>query len=154
VPAAEGEPRWVGGELGGFYFVQRISEDPGERTNLEIAEAWAAKLTGAIRQHDRETPITVGVIPWAHVWPNAKPLFYSPQVARHFDFASIHLYPGKDKVAEAITGVLSNVVDGVSQAAGFSCLMPSTKTVPLMTSGRSVEPFNARHFFDADPISL
>src|SRR3954467_10158267 len=38
---------------------------------------------------------------------------------------------------------------GESQAAG-SCLTPSTKTVPLTTSGRSVEPFNARHFFDAD----
>ena len=42
---------------------------------------------------------------------------------------------------------------GESQAAGF-CLTPSTKTVPLTTSGRSVEPFNARHFFDADSISL
>src|SRR5262245_28111041 len=38
-----------------------------------------------------------------------------------------------------------------SQAAGC-CLTPSTKTVPLTTSGRSVEPFNARHFFDADSI--
>ncbi len=44
-------------------------------------------------------------------------------------------------------GVLSNVVDGGTQAAGFSCFTPSTKTVPWMTSGRSVEPFNARHFF-------
>lgn len=50
--------------------------------------------------------------------------------------------------------VLSNVVDGVFQAAGFSCFRPSTKTVPWMTSGRSVEPFNARHFLDADSISL
>lgn len=104
-PAGEGEPRWVLGELAGFYFVQRISERPGERTSVEIAEAWSAKLTGAIRRHDRETPITVGVIPWAHVWPTAKPLFYSPRVAKHFDFASIHLYPGKDKVAEAIAAL-------------------------------------------------
>ena len=42
---------------------------------------------------------------------------------------------------------------GEFQAAGF-CLTPSTKTVPLTTSDRSVEPFNARHFFDADSISL
>jgi non-specific serine/threonine protein kinase len=42
---------------------------------------------------------------------------------------------------------------GESQAAGF-CLTPSTKTVPLITSGKSVAPFNARHFFDADSISL
>lgn len=42
---------------------------------------------------------------------------------------------------------------GDSQAAGC-CLAPSTKTVPLTTSGRSVDPFNARHFFDADSINL
>jgi hypothetical protein len=50
-------------------------------------------------------------------------------------------------------GQLSNVVDGDCQAAGCF-LTPSTKTVPLTTSGRSVEPFNVRHFFDADSISL
>jgi len=37
--------------------------------------------------------VTVGVIPWAFVWPGAKPVFYSPQVARHLDFVSIHVYP-------------------------------------------------------------
>jgi hypothetical protein len=42
---------------------------------------------------------------------------------------------------------------GDSQAAGCF-LTPSTKTVPLTTSGRSVEPFNVRHLFDADSISL
>lgn len=50
-------------------------------------------------------------------------------------------------------GQLSNVVDGDPQAAGCF-LTPSTKTVPLTTSGRSVEPFNVRHLFDADSISL
>ena len=39
------------------------------------------------------------------------------------------------------------------QAAGCF-LTPSTKAVPLMTSGRSVAPFNVRHFFDALSISL
>ena len=42
---------------------------------------------------------------------------------------------------------------GDCQAAGCF-LTPSTKAVPLMTSGRSVAPFNVRHFFDADSISL
>jgi hypothetical protein len=40
-----------------------------------------------------------------------------------------------------------------SQAAGFS-LMPSMKTVPLMTSASSGDPFNDRQLFDADSISL
>jgi hypothetical protein len=104
-PAKEGEPRWVGGELGGFYFVQRISRAPGERTSVEIAQAWAAKLSAAIRRHDPETPITVGVIPWALIWPNAKPVFYAPEAAKHFDFVSIHVYPEKDKVAQALAAL-------------------------------------------------
>lgn len=103
--AKEGEPRWVGGELGGFYFVQRISEEAQGRTSREIAEAWSARLTGAIRAHDAQTPVTVGVIPWAQVWPSAKPLFYAPEVARHFDFVSIHAYPGKDKVEQAVAAL-------------------------------------------------
>ena len=104
-PAKKGEPRWVGGELAGFYFVQRISEAPRERTSIQIAEAWTAKLTRAIRQADARTPITVGVIPWAQVWPNAKPVFYSPEVAKHLDFVSIHAYPGKGKVDRAIAAL-------------------------------------------------
>src|SRR5579883_1554659 len=40
-----------------------------------------------------------------------------------------------------------------SQAAGFSG-MPSMKTVPLMTSASSGEPFKDRQLFDADSISL
>lgn len=101
----EGEPRWVAGELGGFHFVQRLTTDRRGRDDKVIAEAWVAKLTAAIRKHDPHTPITVGVIPWAHVWPTAKPLFYSPEVGRHLDFVSIHLYPGKGEVQKAITAL-------------------------------------------------
>ena len=104
-PAKEGEPRWVGGELGGFYFVQRISEVPRGRTSIEIANEWSSKLTKAIRKQDARTPITVGAIPWAQVWPNAKPLFYSPEVSKHFDFVSIHSYPGKDAVERALSSL-------------------------------------------------
>ena len=110
----DGEPRWVGGELGGFWFVQRISQPASGRSgrsNVEIADAWAAKLTAAIRGEDARTPITVGVIPWAHVWPNAKPLFYAPEAAKHFDFVSIHLYPGQGKVEQAIAALAAYDLD-------------------------------------------
>src|SRR5512147_2988872 len=42
----------------------------------------------------------------------------------------------------------------VFQAAGFSCFTPSIKTTPAVTSGRSFEPFKARHPFEADSINL
>jgi hypothetical protein len=83
--------------LGGFYFVQRISNKSGGRDNKDIAEAWVKALVAAIRRHDREALVTVGVIPWAQVFPGAKPLFYSPQVARHLDVVSIHFYPAAGK---------------------------------------------------------
>ncbi len=50
-------------------------------------------------------------------------------------------------------GILSNVVDGDFQAAGFS-LIPSMNLVPRTTSASSGDPFNDRQPFDALSISL
>jgi len=96
---------WLAGELGGKHFVQRLTLDPGKRTTIEIAKAWVDQLTAAIRAEDREHLITVGVIPWAQIWPGAKPIFYSPEVSGALDFVSIHLYPGKGEVDRALTAM-------------------------------------------------
>jgi len=93
-----GEPAWLTGELEGFYFVQRIAKEIKGRTQVEIAAAWVKQMTQAIRKADADTLITVGVIPWAQIWPNAKPIFYAPGAAKHLDFVSVHFYPRKDKV--------------------------------------------------------
>lgn len=96
---------WLAGELGGKHFVQRLTLEPGQRTAIEIAKAWVAQLTAAIRAEDRGHMITVGVIPWAQIWPGAKPIFYSPEVSGALDFVSIHLYPGKGEVDRALTAM-------------------------------------------------
>jgi hypothetical protein len=96
---------WLAGELGGKHFVQRLTLDPGKRTQIEIAKAWVDQLTTAIRAEDREHLITVGVIPWAQVWPTAKPVFYSPEVSPALDFVSIHLYPAKGEVGKALAAM-------------------------------------------------
>ena len=96
------ETDWLTGQLGGSYFVQRITLDLNGRTREQVAEAWVDKLVGAIRKADSRHMVTVGVIPWAHVWPNAKPLFYSKQVSEHLDFASVHFYPKKGEVEKAL----------------------------------------------------
>jgi len=103
--AKDGQHAWLLGELEGFYFVQRISNDPKQRDRRTIVEAWVKKMTQAIRMHDRDGLITVGVIPWAQVWPNAKPLFYSPEVARHLDFVSVHFYPKKGEVEKTLAAL-------------------------------------------------
>lgn len=96
---------WVTGKMGDSYFVQRLTLEPGKRTQVEIAKAWVDRLTAAIRAEDRDHLITVGAIPWAHVWPGAKPVFYSPEVRDALDFVSIHLYPNKGKVDKALTAM-------------------------------------------------
>lgn len=106
VGGGENPTEWlVGKPLGGKYFVQRITNDVAQRDNKQIAAAWVKQLTDAIRAEDKQTLITVGVIPWAHVWPNAKPLFYSEEVAGPLDFVSVHFYPEKGKVDKAIAAL-------------------------------------------------
>jgi hypothetical protein len=98
----EGDHPWLLGELEGFYFVQRICNRPGNRSREEIASAWTEMMVTAIRKHDREHLVTVGVIPWALVFPKAKPLFYAPSVAKHLDFVSVHFYPKTGEVDRAL----------------------------------------------------
>lgn len=95
------EDGWLAGELGGKHFVQRLTLEPGSRSQIEIARAWVAQLTSAIRSVDPSHLITVGVIPWSQIWPGAKPIFYAPEV-QGLDFVSIHLYPKKAEVDRAI----------------------------------------------------
>jgi hypothetical protein len=99
-PAKEGEHPWVTGELGGFHFVQRLADRPEEWTDShQLVAEWVAQQVTAIRQHDQQTLTTVGVIPWAFVWPNAKPVFYTDQTKEHLDFVSIHVYPKSGELA-------------------------------------------------------
>lgn len=102
IGGANPDDGWLAGELGGKHFVQRITLTPGDRDRKEIAKAWIAKLTDAIRSVDKKHMITVGVIPWAHTWPNAKPLFHDPDVSKPLDFVAVHFYPEKGKVQKAI----------------------------------------------------
>jgi hypothetical protein len=99
------ETEWLTGELDGKFFVQRITLDLAGRTQQQVAKAWVDRLAGAIRKHDRRHSITVGVIPWALVFPKAKPLFYSKEVSENLDFASVHFYPEKGKIDQALTAL-------------------------------------------------
>ena len=62
-------------------------------------------MIAAIRKHDDRHMVTVGVIPWAHTFPNAKPLFYSEEVGENLDFVSVHFYPKKGEVNNALTAL-------------------------------------------------
>ncbi len=96
------ESEWLTGELGGKFFVQRITRDMQGRPREQVAEAWVKQLTEAIRSVDGKHLITVGEIPWSHVFPGAKPVFYAPSPAKYLDFVSIHIYPKANELPKAI----------------------------------------------------
>ena len=99
------ETEWLLGEFGGKHFVQRIALDLAGRTREQVAKAWVDKLAAAIRKHDKRHMISVGVIPWAHVWPAARPLFYSKDVGESLDFVSVHFYPKQGEVEKALAAL-------------------------------------------------
>ncbi len=102
LPGEKPEADWLTGELSGKYFVQRVTLDLRGRTREQVAEAWIKQLTSAIRAVDPDHLITVGVIPWSHVFPGAKPIFYAPGPAKHLDFVCVHMYPKSGEVQKAL----------------------------------------------------
>jgi hypothetical protein len=105
LPGEKKESEWLAGELGGKFYVQRIALDLAGRTQQQVAKAWVDRLVPAIRKHDSHHLITVGVIPWALVFPGAKPLFYSKEVSENLDFVSVHFYPEKGKIDQALVAL-------------------------------------------------
>lgn len=96
------ETEWLGGELGGMFFVQRITRDLKGRTREAVAKAWIDTLVAAIRQHDRRHMVTVGVIPWVFVFGGGKPLFHGPEVGAKLDFVAVHFYPKAGELDKAL----------------------------------------------------
>jgi len=105
LPGEKIETEWLAGELDSKSFVQRIALDLVGRTQHQVAKAGVDQLTAAIRKHDSRRLITVGVIPWALYFPQAKPLFYSKEVSENLDFASVHFYPEKGKIDQALVAL-------------------------------------------------
>lgn len=100
----EGEKaaEWLAGEFAGMCFVQRLTLDLAGRTREQVAKSWVDKLVAAIRKHDTRHMITVGVIPWNYTFPGAKPIFYSKEVSENLDYVSVHFYPKKGDVENAL----------------------------------------------------
>ncbi|MBI1371708.1 MAG: cellulase family glycosylhydrolase [Phycisphaera sp.] len=105
LPGKEPTTEWLGGELGGKFFVQRLALELKDRTREDIAEAWVNKMVDAVRRHDAKHMITVGVIPWVFVFGGGKPLFYGERVGKRLDFVAVHFYPKKGEVDKAIKAI-------------------------------------------------
>ena len=100
-PAGE-HPDWLGPAFAGKHFVQFISRSRNGRESTHIARAWIQHLTAAIRKEDSRHLITVGLVDWSLDRPGLKSGFVPDQVAPDLDFLSVHLYPERSRVREAL----------------------------------------------------
>jgi hypothetical protein len=88
--------------LGGFNYVQYIALDPGGRIRTQLARLWVHQLASAIRKHDSQHLITVGLLPNSVGESDQSSGFDPATLAPEIDFVSVHLYPAKDKIGESI----------------------------------------------------
>jgi hypothetical protein len=102
LPGQEPANEWLAGELGGKFFVQRLTLDLAGRTREQVAAAWVDTMTEAIRRHDDRHLVTVGVIPWVFVFGGGKPLFHGPEAGKNLDFVAVHYYPQEGEVDKGI----------------------------------------------------
>ena len=58
-----------------------------------VAREWIAKLAAAIRRHDRDHMITVGLVDWSLDRPGLSSRFVPEKIAGELDFASWDNYP-------------------------------------------------------------
>ncbi|HTL28874.1 MAG TPA: cellulase family glycosylhydrolase [Tepidisphaeraceae bacterium] len=107
-PISPGDKRtdgkWYTGEFGGFSFIQFITLDPTNRKREDIAIDWIHQMKHAIRKHDTQHMITVGQLPWDKKWGQLSG-FMPERVAKELDFISVHIYPERGKVQQAIEGL-------------------------------------------------
>jgi len=104
-PIVAGEPlekgAWVHPvEIEGLHYVHYINLDPDGRDRADIAVAWVRQMKQAIRKHDRQTPITVGMFP---LLDSADATGFSPtRMAAELDFIAVHLYPRAGRIDETL----------------------------------------------------
>jgi len=93
---------WLGKAFAGKHFVQFIALERGGRERPAVARAWVRHLVAAIRRHDRRHMITVGLVPWSLDRPGLSSGFVPEKIAGDLDFISVHVYPERGRVDEAL----------------------------------------------------
>jgi hypothetical protein len=103
VPTPEGKgTKWLGPPFAGKHFVQWITREGKGRPRTSMARAWIQKLTAAIREHDQKHLITVGLVDWSLDRPGLSSGFVPEKIINDVDFISVHIYPKKGAVDDAI----------------------------------------------------
>lgn len=92
---------WLGPAFGDKHFVQLITRETKGRARPEVARAWIEKLVAAIRKHDKQHLVSVGLVDWSLDRPGLTSGFVPQKVAEPLDFICVHVYPETGKLDEA-----------------------------------------------------
>ena len=94
---------WLGKAFAGKHYVEFIALETRGRARPAIAVAWIRRLKAAICKHDRRHLITVGMVSWSLPGRGLTSGFEPKRIAPELDFLSVHIYPRRGKVDEALT---------------------------------------------------
>jgi ubiquinone/menaquinone biosynthesis C-methylase UbiE len=123
---------WLAGAFAGKHFVQFITLDQAGRPRPDIARQWIHRLAAAVREKDKRHLITVGLVDWSLDRKGITSGFVPDKVTDDLDFISVHVYPKRGKVDEALETL-----------AGFAVGKPVVieETFPLACSTQELEDF-------------
>jgi hypothetical protein len=124
---------WLGPAFGGKHFVQFVTLDQAGRDRAEVARAWVKATAEAVRKEDPKRLVTVGLVDWSLDRKGLTSGFVPSKVAAELDFVSVHLYPEKGKVGEAL-----KTLEGFA-AAGKPVVVE--ETFPLRCTAKELEDF-------------
>ena len=83
-------------ELEGLHYLEYINLDPAGKDRADIAVAWIRRMKQAIRSHDPNRLVTVGMFP---LFGSTDAAGFPPgRLATEVDFISVHLYPRAGRI--------------------------------------------------------
>jgi len=131
-PAGPGKV-WHGGQpLGGYYYVESLTLDPGKRSRVDVTREWIATVSAAVRKNDPGRCVTAGMF---FLFDKPGGLTLGPELKAYadgLDYLSVHLYP-KDATVDATLELLKTLQIGKPVII--------EETFPLSCSAESFEKF-------------
>lgn len=127
-PAGPGKI-WHGGQpLGGYYYVENLTLDPGTRSREQVTTEWIATVSAGIRRNDPGRCVTAGMFFLFDV-PKGLTLGPDPNgYSAGLDYLSIHMYP-KDASVDTNLKLLATLPVGkpviIEEMFPLGCSMPS-----------------------------
>jgi hypothetical protein len=87
---------WYAGRFGGYDFMQYVRKDAALRDQAALARRWTRKLASAIRGHDRDHLIGIGLMPFA------EGPFGAANLQDLLDVLIVHIYPRTGQAAASV----------------------------------------------------